>query len=346
MKLKFIGKILLVLMLFSALAAVGQTPAAAPQPPLTHTQVVALLAGDVPSSRVTMLVQQRGINFTSTDAILDQVRKAGGDDDLVAALKAAKVTANASVPPPAPGHVPDVKQPQTKPDADAPDDAKQAQVAQFAQQGAELMMHNHFAEAQTQYRNAIHLDPNNAALHIALSRALNSDRQAEDGMKEARLAIRLDPESDLAYFSLGNSLRLQKNYAGAEREYREAIKLNPDYDMTHNNLGFTLKMEGNLDGAIAEYREAIRLNPRGDIGHANLGNALEEKGDLEGAISQYQELARMHPKSPGTHFRLGQLFEKNGNPRKALVQFRMASDLAPNNRQYKEALDRASSNQP
>jgi len=55
-------------------------------------QILALLAGEVPSSRVTMLVQQLGVNFASNDAFLDQVRKGGGEDDLVAALHSAHVT--------------------------------------------------------------------------------------------------------------------------------------------------------------------------------------------------------------------------------------------------------------
>jgi len=44
--------------IFFVLSAAAQTSSQAPQLPLTRVQVVALLAGDVPSSRVTLLVQQ------------------------------------------------------------------------------------------------------------------------------------------------------------------------------------------------------------------------------------------------------------------------------------------------
>ena len=332
---------LLLLGIMAALPAAAQTPSATPQPALSGTQILSLLAGDVPSERVTMLVQQRGISFTSNDAFLDQVRKAGGDDDLVTALKSAKVTQNASTPPHSTGPTPPTGGP--APGAEI-DDAKQEEVQQHAARGAELMKGSHFAEAETEYRAAVRLDPDNPALHIALSRALNADKKTEEGIREARLAIRLNPDSDLGYFCLGNSLRSQKNWAGAAREYREAIKLNPDYPMTHNNLGVTLKDMGDIDGAIKEYREALRLNPRHELAHANLGNALESKGDLEGAIAQYRELSHQRPRLPGPHYRLGQLLEKNGEPRKALVQFREAHELAPNNPQFKEAYERAEHN--
>ena len=326
---------ILLLIIVAGLTAAAQTTSQAPQKPLTRAQILALLAGDVPSSRVTMLVQERGINFTSKDDFLDQVNKAGGEDDLVAALKSAKVIKNAASSSPTTGPTPNVKQ----------EEAKDAELAQHASQGAELMKNNHFAEAETEYRTAVKLDPDNAALHIALSRALNAQKKTDEGMREARLAIRLNPESDLAYFSLGNSLRLQEDWAGAAREYREAIKLNPDYAMTHNNLGFTLKEEGDIDGAIKEYREALRLNPREESAMANLGNALEMKGDLDGAIAQYQQIARMRPKLGGPHFRMGQLLEKKGEPRRALAEYREAMDLAPDNPRFRAAYEHARRNQ-
>jgi hypothetical protein len=60
--------------------------------PLNQVQVVTLLAGQVPSQRVAMLVQERGIDFETTDDYLQEVRLAGGEDELISALKSAKVT--------------------------------------------------------------------------------------------------------------------------------------------------------------------------------------------------------------------------------------------------------------
>jgi tetratricopeptide (TPR) repeat protein len=340
---------MLILVVLLAAIPVLLSEAQTPKPvaaPLTRVQVVSLLAGDVPSSRVTILVQQRGISFTSNDAFLDQVRKAGGEDDLIAALKAAPPAKNASVLPPpavAGSTLPPTGAP--TPSTPAPnvqlDETKQEELTQHAERGAELMRGNHFAEAEEEYRAAVKVDPDNASLHIALSRALNAQKKSDEGMQEAREAIRLNPESDLAYFILGNALRLQEDWAGAERQYREAIRLNPDFDMSHNNLGFTLSQEGKPDAAIDEYHEALRLNPREELARSNLANALESKGDLDGAITELQTLARQRPMMGGPHFRMAQLMEKNHEPRKALRQYRMATDLAPENQQFKEAYERA-----
>ena len=60
--------------------------------PLNPEQIFALLVGQVPSQRVTILVQERGIDFDPTDDYLQQFRLAGADDDLINAIKTAQVT--------------------------------------------------------------------------------------------------------------------------------------------------------------------------------------------------------------------------------------------------------------
>ena len=332
-----------------ALSVLAQTPSPAAQKPLSRAQILSLLAGDVPSSRVSMLVQERGIDFKSDDTFLDQVRKGGGEDDLVAALQSAHVTMAAATPPTpagsptgATGSIP----PPVSSTADAKmEEARQEELAQHAARGAELLQKRQYAEAEAEYRAAIKLDPQESNLHMALSRTLIFQKKTDEAMQEAHLAIRLNPESDMAHFSLGNALRSQQDWAGAAAEYREAIRLNPNYAMTHNNLGVTLRDQGDLDGAIAEYHVALQLNPHEEVALANLGNALERTGDLDGAIAQYQTLTRQRPRMPIPHFRLGQLLEKKGEPRRALREFREATNLAPENRQFRAAYERALQNQ-
>jgi hypothetical protein len=70
-------------------AAKPPKPASAKKP-MNQVQVFALLAGGVPSHRVTMLVQERGIDFEPTDDYLQEVRLAGGEDELIGALKGTK----------------------------------------------------------------------------------------------------------------------------------------------------------------------------------------------------------------------------------------------------------------
>ena len=62
---------------------------------LDKVQVLALLAGDVPNSRVASLVVERGITFEASDRYAQLVLKAGGDEGVVKAVRIAKHAAAA-----------------------------------------------------------------------------------------------------------------------------------------------------------------------------------------------------------------------------------------------------------
>ena len=57
---------------------------------LTVEEIVDLLRGSVSSKRVASLVRERGANFALTESIIEQIRKAGGDDALLLAIAKAK----------------------------------------------------------------------------------------------------------------------------------------------------------------------------------------------------------------------------------------------------------------
>jgi len=67
------------------------TPKAAPANPraLGKDEIISLLQGGVPDSHVTELVKDRGIKFVPTSADVNDLRAAGGDEDLIQAIRQA-----------------------------------------------------------------------------------------------------------------------------------------------------------------------------------------------------------------------------------------------------------------
>src|SRR5208282_3452877 len=169
-----------------ALRAAKPPEPASAKKPLNQVQVFALLAGGVPSHRVTMLVQERGIDFEPTDDYLQEVRLAGGEDELISALKSAKVTKPATIDPAA--------------------QARQAEVRQHVARGAELSKRGQYAEAEQEYRAALLLDSQNADIYTSLAFVLNEQQRWDDAGSAAREALRLSPNNDLAHVNLGFSL--------------------------------------------------------------------------------------------------------------------------------------------
>jgi tetratricopeptide (TPR) repeat protein len=260
-----------------ALRAARPSEPASAKKPLNQVQVFALLAGQVPSHRVTMLVQERGIDFEPTDDYLQEVRLAGGEDELISALKSAKVTKPATVDPAA--------------------QARQAEVRQHVARGAELKHKMQFAEAEQEYRAALLFDPHNADLYDGLAFVLFCQKKWDDAASAAREAIRINPNTDTAHFHLGLVFGSKGDADGEIVEYREALRLNPDNDLAHFDLAIALGRKGDVDGEIREYREALRLNPNDDLAHNNLGFALEKKGDRRGALQEYRAAYMLDPKN-------------------------------------------------
>jgi tetratricopeptide (TPR) repeat protein len=147
-----------------ALRAAKQPEPVSAKKPLNQVQVFALLAGGVPSHRVTMLVQERGIDFEPTDDYLQEVRLAGGEDELISALKSAKVTKPVTVDPAA--------------------QARQAQVRRHVTQMAELERKGHYTEAEQECRLALSLDPQNADLQKDLTYILGQHTTARQYYSE------------------------------------------------------------------------------------------------------------------------------------------------------------------
>jgi hypothetical protein len=67
------------------------TPKAAPVNPkaLDKTAIISLLVGAVPPPRIVEIVKERGIKFTPTTDDLNEIRAAGGNDELLQALQQA-----------------------------------------------------------------------------------------------------------------------------------------------------------------------------------------------------------------------------------------------------------------
>ena len=205
-----------------------------------------------------MLVQERGIDFDPTDDYIQEVRLAGGEDELISALKSAKVTQ--------PEHVDPVLQ------------ARQEEIRQRVVDGVKHYRNKQYAEAETDFRAALRLDPQNADLHLGLGTILHSRDNLDGTVAEYRESVRLNPNADTAHSMLGTVLQEKGDWDGDLAEQREALRLNPNNERAHVQLGTALAAKGNLDGAITETREASRLNPDDDFAHIGLGSSTSTFG--------------------------------------------------------------------
>jgi hypothetical protein len=130
------------------LAAVSAKPSLAA--PVDATQIVAWLTGGISNARLARIVNNQGLAYTLTPEQLRQVESAGADQNLIHILAAQK-------------------QPATAPTAQTiPTAVLKASAAARNQQ---------WHEAELLLRPAVLSDPENAALHFALSAMLRQQEQ-------------------------------------------------------------------------------------------------------------------------------------------------------------------------
>jgi tetratricopeptide (TPR) repeat protein len=212
----------------------GSTTADAPasaKKPLNQVQVFALLAGQVPSHRVTMLVQERGIDFEPTDDYLQEVRLAGGEDELISALKSAKIT--------------------KPPGADSTFEARQAQIRRHVAHGAGLAKKGRYAEAELEYRAALQLDSQNDNVYVSLAYVLLQQRKWGDAASAAREALHLNPSNDTAHNNLGIALGNTGDRDAEIAEEREALRRLAQSRLSSSGLFPTPKCRGHMKQARA-----------------------------------------------------------------------------------------------
>jgi tetratricopeptide (TPR) repeat protein len=178
--------------------------------------------------------------------------------------------------------------------------------------------------------------------HTARAAELLRNKQYADAASEYRAAIQLDPQNADLHVSLGMTLGQQGDWAGQAAEDREAVRLNPSNDRAHLSLGMALSRQNDREGAMAEYREAIRLNPANEGAHVSLGIQFSQMGDWDGAIAEYTEVVRLNPGYYAAHYSLGMAYERKGDRQAALQEYRTASELNPNIPTYKQAYYRLS----
>jgi len=140
---------------------------------------------------------------------------------------------------------------------------------------------------------------------------------------------------------------------GAFHHFSRATALRPDLGETHNNLGTAYqqmariyeqrgdaeKAKREMNASIEEFKEACRVAPRVQALHVNFANALMLANRFAEAGNKFNELILEDPNNPSLINNYGVALYKQGNKRQeAIVQFRRALEIVPNQKDVKDSL--------
>jgi tetratricopeptide (TPR) repeat protein len=148
-----------------------------------------------------------------------------------------------------------------------------------------------YREAAEAYRQAIKIDPYNAAdAYYALGLVYRDWGKADDEIQAYKQAIRLRPDYVSAFERLAAQYFKSKKYGEAIETFKQVATLKPADPSVQNSIGETYLAMGKLTEALEPLRQAIRLKP--DFGRAyfNLGKCFLSLGNRDAALEQYNIL--------------------------------------------------------
>jgi tetratricopeptide (TPR) repeat protein len=158
-----------------------------------------------------------------------------------------------------------------------------------------------WAEAETELRRSIALQPNNAHAYYVLGQTLERmGRHAESiaAFAEVERLHRssVDYAQAVTQYNLGMQ-EIEKGDLNASREaFRAALSFWPDFPQARTNLGGVLLELGDVKGALGQLRAAIDLKPDEARAYYNLSLALSKDGDREGAKSALEHARQLDPR--------------------------------------------------
>ena len=153
-----------------------------------------------------------------------------------------------------------------------------------------------YKDAAEAYRQAIKLDPYNAAdAYYALGLVYRDWGKADEEIQAYKQAIKLKPDYIVAYERLGSRYLRSKKFNEAVEIFRQLSTLKPGDAIAPNNMGEAYFELNKLNDALESFRQSIRLKPDYGKAYYNLGRTLLAMGNRDAALEQYTILTNIDP---------------------------------------------------
>lgn len=150
-----------------------------------------------------------------------------------------------------------------------------------------------FAEAETEFRRAIALNPAYPTAHHWYAVYLTAMRRFEHAREAIERAQALDPTSLIINTDLGFVLYYSGQYDAAIKQLRIVTEMNPQFPLAHLWLGRTYQEKMMYEDAIAEFRQAESVLREWPVVKAAIGCAQGASGQRKEALATLEELNRL-----------------------------------------------------
>ena len=166
------------------------------------------------------------------------------------------------------------------------------------------------AKAEAEAKEALALEPDNAANHYTLAICIVEQTDAPDWLRHAEAvvqeALRLSPEDADAWSLLARLRLLEQRWAEAEAAATNGLRHDPCHLPCQIQRGYALMMMKAMAEAEIAAREALATAPESSAAHSLLGQVLLNKNDSASSERSFLEALRLEPDRIAAHQGLNQ----------------------------------------
>ncbi len=168
-----------------------------------------------------------------------------------------------------------------------------------------LEVQGRFADAVSEYRKAIVLNPKAPDLHYRMGRAILLGSHSPEALSQAAGAftaeLQLNPEDSGCYFQLAQVAEVQGHGGDAIAQYEKALQLSPAFVNAMIGLAKIYLQQNETARALPLLEKAATLQPDNEAAHYALLKAYRNSGNMEQAKEQKAILDRLE-KPPDSEF--------------------------------------------
>jgi Tfp pilus assembly protein PilF len=154
--------------------------------------------------------------------------------------------------------------------------------------GLEAQRAKNLPLAETFYRKAMEMNPDDAMLLNNFGVCLYEQGKVEQAVEIHKKAIKLDPTRPMAYNNLGVELNALERHEEAIVAFKKAVEIQPINPKAINNYGDSLSKLGRFDEGLALLDKSISQEPDYVDAHSNRGMALWGLARFDEAIQSFR----------------------------------------------------------
>ena len=178
--------------------------------------------------------------------------------------------------------------------------------------------------AETEYRQAIKLNPGYATAHQWYSWHLIMMGRNNDAMFELRKAQGFDPLSLIISADIADALCVAHLYDEAVQQSKKTLEMDPNFAIGHYELGQAFAQKHMHNEAIAEFQRAIELSGHSGAFDSNLAYVYAASGRKEEAMKIAKDLEARHDQSPSVDADIALIYVGLGDQDQAMIRLNKA----------------------